>query len=115
MPLAEAADAVGRLASWTAVRLRLVERLRYLGGPTWTRLLAATRGREGVIVLDGHRLRMRADAGPRYALQVETDASTDAPSNQNIKVFYQDQQGVLWLGTPYNGLIYFDVTARSIR
>lgn len=55
--------------------LRLVERVRYLGGPTWARMRDTTTGREGVIVLDGHRLRMRADAGAPYRVHVASDTS----------------------------------------
>ncbi len=57
--------------------LRLISRVRYLGGPTWARMRSATEGREGVIELDGRRLRMRADAGEPYTVYIETDTSAD--------------------------------------
>lgn len=60
--------------------LRMVERLRDLGGATWERLVAATHGREGVIELDGHRLRLKSDGGRPYAVRIEPDAAGGAPN-----------------------------------
>jgi hypothetical protein len=58
---------------------RLVELLRRRDGFTWRLLVRATAGRTGYIDLDGHRLALRVDPGPPYALTVEPAPDGSAP------------------------------------